>query len=460
LAHAHAHETALQPEKLTVGPVAARLGIPGLLVGIIALVLAAWIGLRHPGDEQMVNHFFYSYLTSFSFFMAITLGALLFVLIQHLTRAGWSVTVRRLAEGLSLNMFLLVLLLLVFFIPVNGENGVWRMFEWLHPDVVAYDEILTAKRGYLNPQFFAIRIALYFVFFTALAWYYANKSRQQDISGDPKISIKLDKLGTVLTILFGYSLTSFAFDWIMSLNPHWFSTIFGVYYFAGAFLSALATIVLLALSLQKRGLLGRAVTHEHYHDLGKLMFAFTFFWGYIAFAQYMLIWYSDIPEETQFFIPRQIGHWGSISLLLLFVHVLIPFPGLLSRHVKRRNRVLAFWSVWTLCACALDQFWLVIPNEWTSRIPEEVGNARMTLPSALPMLVDTHHHIYQLSPAHQGFAQMMYYPLQAGPVLVTALCFVGIGGLYLFSTMLALRGKPLVPVRDPRLDEALNFENL
>ena len=122
-------------------------------------------------------------------------------------------------------------------------------------------------------------------------------------------------------ILFGFSLTAFAFDWIMALNPHWFSTIFGVYYFAGALLSALSAIVLLSLALQKRGLIGDVVNHEHYHDLGKLMFAFTFFWGYIAFAQYMLIWYANLPEETQFYIPRQIGYWCALittALVLLF----------------------------------------------------------------------------------------------------------------------------------------------
>jgi hypothetical protein len=461
---AHAHVRTLSRERLDLGNVGSRLGIPGLLVGVIALVLAFWIGLgRHREGElaqEWIKHFFHAYLTAYSFFMAITLGSLAFVLIHYLARAGWSVTVRRLAEGLSLNMFLMVLLLIPFFIPVGGQNGVHWLFHWLHQDAVAADEILQSKQGYLNPQFFGIRIGLYFALWCFLAWFYASRSAQQDHTGNPRTSLVLERLGAPAMILFGFSLTAFAFDWVMSLNPHWFSTIFGVYYFAGAMLSAFSAIVLLTLSLQKRGLLGDAVSHEHLHDLGKWMFAFTFFWGYIAFSQYMLIWYANLPEETQFYIPRQIQPWASISLLLLIVHLLIPVPGLMSRHVKRKNRVLAFWAVWSLCACALDQFWLVIPNQWINEIPARVGNAHMPLQAALPLIVESRHNIYHLKAEHADFAHAVNFPLHAETLLLTVLCLVGIGGLYLFSTMLALRNKPLVPTKDPRLAESLAFENI
>jgi hypothetical protein len=389
--------------------------------------------------------------------MALTLGALIFVLIQHATRAGWSVTVRRVAEGLSLNMFLMVLLLLPMFIPYNGVQGIRILLPWLDVDKVNADELLHSKWVYLHPVFFAIRIGVCFVFWCWLAWYYSEKSREQDRTGDVRTTVRLDWLSAPMIIAFGFTLTSFAFDWIMALNPYWFSTIFGVYYFAGAILSALSAIVLLSLSLQKRGLLGNAVNHEHYHDLGKLMFAFTFFWGYIAFAQYMLIWYANMPDETQFFVPREMNEWASISLLLLNVHLLIPFPGLLSRHVKRRNRVLAFWGVWSLCACALDQYWLVVPNEWINRIPAQVGNPAMPIANALPLISDPHN-IYQIT--NGEVARLAGYALTPLPIVVTALCFVGLGGLYMFGTMLALRNRPLVPLRDPRLSESLAFENI
>jgi hypothetical protein len=250
------------------------------------------------------------------------------------------------------------------------------------------------------------------------------------------------------------------FDWVMSLNPYWFSTMFGVYFFAGSMLSMFAAIVLLSQYLKNRGLIGDAVNTEHYHDLGKWMFAFTFFWGYIAFGQYMLIWYANIPEETQFFIPRQMGVYASLSLLLLIVHLVIPFPGLLSRHVKRRNGVIAFWAVWSLCACMLDAWYMVVPNEWINQIPAAVGHPTMPIANALPLLAESTQNMYTVSARHQDFVETMNYPLQAGSLLVTALCVVGIGGLYVFSTMLALRGRSLVPQRDPRLPEALAFENM
>ncbi len=448
---AHAHTPSLEHDKLHVGAVASRLGIPGLLVGILALGLAAWIGLTH---DEMRSHFFHSYLAAYSFFLAITLGSLAFVIIQHLARAGWSVTVRRLAERLGLNMFLMAILIL----PLLA--GLRELYHWMFQSGRPDEAEALLNTGFLNPTFFTIRIIAYFAIWCFVAWFYASKSARQDQSGDTRTTRILELTGAPVIVLFGFSLTGFAFDWIMSLNPHWFSTIFGVYFFAGCMLSGLSTMVLLSLSLKKRGLIGGAINHDHYHDLGKLMFAFTFFWGYIAFSQYMLIWYANLPEETQFYSPRQIGVWATITLTLLFVHLIIPFPGLLSRHVKRKNAVLAFWSVWSLLACALDIYWLVIPNQWINRIPYEVGDPHLPLQEALPLLVGGTRDIYTLNPAHASFMEQITYPLQALPVLVTILCFIGIGGLYIFSTMLALRGQPLVPLKDPRLAESLAFENV
>jgi len=459
---AHAQLT-LPQDKLDIGGLAARLGLPALLVGILALALAAGISFSMPPAyagqyTDLTTHFFHAYLAAYVFFMAITLGALAFVIIQHLTRAGWSVTVRRVAEGLILNFYLLVMLAFPFFIKVHGNDGVHRLFpHWFFPASRQHDEILLAKWGYLNPQFFALRMGVYFVVWCLLAWFYSTQSARQDHDGNPRTTLLQERLSAPAIIVYAFSLTAFIIDWVMALNPHWFSTIFGVYFFAGCMLSGFAALVLLLLTLQQRGLIGHAVNDEHYHDLGKFMFAFTFFWGYIAFSQYMLIWYANMPEETQFYIPRQWESWASVSLLLLIVHLLIPFPGLLSRQVKRQNGVLAFWAVWSLAACALDVCWLVLPSQWINRVPEMAGDERMLLPGALAKLADTHD-IYKV--ANPDFAQAVNFPLTPLPLAITALCFVGLGGLYVFSTMLALRGKPLVPVRDPRLNEALAFENI
>jgi hypothetical protein len=200
----------------------------------------------------------------------------------------------------------------------------------------------------------------------------------------------------------------------MSLNPRWFSTIFGVYYFSGAVVGFLAAVILLAMSLQAGGRLEASITVEHYHDLGKLLFAFVIFWGYIAFSQYLLIWYANIPEETDWYLVRQAGGWATVSLVLLFVHLLIPFFGLLSREVKRRKALLGFWAVWLLVAHWIDLYWLVMPS---------------------------------VAPA-------------APPLRATDIgCLLGIGCLYLAAIFHAADGRALVPVGDPRLAESLAFEN-
>jgi hypothetical protein len=462
---AHGHAT-LEQDKLAIGGVAARLGIPALFVGAVALAAAAYNAFHTAplGEAQdLTTHFFHAYLAAYTFFMAITLGSLAFVMIQHLTRAGWSVTVRRVAEGLALNVFLLIILTVPFFIPVNGVDGVHRLFpHWFMPTSMQEDDMLLAKSGYLNPKFFAIRMGVYFLVWSLLAWFYSAKSAEQDRDGNPRTTVLMERVSMPAMIFFAFSLTSFIIDWVMALNPHWFSTIFGVYYFAGCMLSALSTITLVVITLQKRDLVGKAVSTEHFHDLGKLMFAFTFFWGYIAFSQYMLIWYANMPEETQFYVPRQWEHWASFSLMLLIVHLVIPFPGLLSRHGKRKNAVLAFWAVWSLCACALDICWLVLPSQWISQVGAFAqgaghGSEHQYLPNAMANFADRHD-IYHVT--NRQLAEAINYPLTIQPITITILCFIGIGGLYIFSTMLALRGKSLVPTKDPRLAEALAFENI
>ncbi len=444
----------LEPHRLSLGTTGAGLAIAGLFVGAAALGVAAYYGLT---DAAMQKHFYHSYLFAFCFFLTITLGALFFVIVHHLSRAGWSVTLRRIAEGLSMNSFLMLILAL----PLLAMVG--ELYHWSHPEAVAHDPILKGKSAYLNVQFFHIRLAAYFIIWCGLAWFFRAQSVKQDRDGNPQRSLLMEKVAAPAILLFGFSITFFAFDWIKGLNAHWFSTIFGVYFFAGCFLSFVSLTVLISLWLKKRGLLGHAVNGEHIHDLGKWMFAFTFFWGYIAFSQYMLIWYANIPEETQFYIPRQLSMWGSLTVILLLVHLLIPFPGLLSRHSKRWTSVLAFWAVWQLCAHAIDLYWLIIPNQWINEIPATVTHdhhTSMPLQVALPQLVESTHSIYTLNPQYASFLDRINYNFQTGPLAITLLCFIGMGGLYLFSTVFALRGKSLVPLKDPRLPEALQFENM
>ena len=218
---AHRHEVTLQPSKLTLGPVGTRTGIAGLLVGVIALGAAALLGLKE-GPARV--HFFHSYLFAFSVFLVISFGSLAYVMIHYLARVGWSVSIRRLAEALSLNMFLLAILVL----PLLA--GMHDLFpRWFDEHSRHVDDALRDKSGYLNPTFFFIRLVAYFAIWGGLAAFFAGKSKQQDRTGDPKISTLMERVAMPGMWLFAFSLTGFAFDWIMSLNPYWFSTMFGVF---------------------------------------------------------------------------------------------------------------------------------------------------------------------------------------------------------------------------------------
>jgi hypothetical protein len=262
-------------------------------------------------------------------------------------------------------------------------------------------------------------------------------------------------------IAFALTVTFASIDLLMSLNPHWFSTIFGVYFFTGCVLAGLISIALLAFWLQANGRLGNAVSKEHYHDLGKLAFAFVFFWGYIAFSQYLLIWYANLPEETQFYMPRQIGPWAFVSILLVLCHLFIPFVGLLSRHAKRRRIVLAFWAIWLLAAHWLDLFWLIMPSVFIQKIPQAVGLAPdAPLPEALKLLLASPQSVYQVAEKHQAFMSVIESPLQPSALFVVLGMTAWMGGLYLINTARLLNKAPLIPVGDPRLAESLAFENV
>lgn len=358
--------------------------------------------------EEGSRHFYHTYLTSYMFYLSLSLGALAFVMTQHLTRAGWSVVVRRISEIVAA----VIPLFIVLFIPIL--LGLGDLYSWSDPTLVQNDHLLQVKKPYLNITFFLLRFILYFSIWWGLAYFLFSRSVRQDESGDPRLTIQMEKVSAPGMLLFFITLSFAAFDWMMSLEPHWYSTIYGVYFFSGSVLGFLAFFIIVVFLLQKQGCLVHAITIEHYHDLGKLLFAFVFFWGYIAFSQYMLIWYGNIPEETMWYQLRQEGGWFWVSMLLLFGHLLIPFMGLLSRYPKRRKSFLFFWAVWLFMMHYVDIYWLVMPH---------------------------------------------YRELQVPFHLVDAGCFLGMGGVFIAGLAFIARGCSLVPAKDPRLGESLTFEN-
>ncbi|MCP4898024.1 MAG: quinol:cytochrome C oxidoreductase [bacterium] len=375
------------------------------LVGVLGVAGALALSLS---QEHGIERLLETYLVSFSFFLSLSLGALFFVLLQHVTRAGWSVVVRRIAEGLAANIWLMALLV----IPVI--LGVHHLYHWSHEEVVAADAILSGKSSFLNLPFFVVRLVIYFSVWSVLARYFFRGSTQQDSHGEVAATITMERRSAPGMILFALSLNFAAFDLLMSLDPHWFSTIFGVYFFASSVVCFFAFMPIVLVLLQRTGRLQRAVTTEHYHDIGKMLFAFVVFWAYIAFSQYMLIWYGNIPEETGWFLKRQTNGWVAMSLVLLFGHFIIPFLALISRHVKRRPVLLALGGVWMLVMHWLDLYWLVMPE----------------------------------------FSE-------SGPVFgaLDLLVFCGLGGVYVCGATWLLKKHSLVPERDPRLAESLAFEN-
>lgn len=330
-----------------------RAGTVKMLGGALAVL---GIGLSIAGAAADSHRFAFSYLTGFMFVLTLALGGLFFILIQHVTRAGWSPAPRRQAEWLA---SLLPVCALLFLPVVFFSHDLYH--HWMG-EQAAQDEILVGKSAYLNPTFFYIRAVIYFVVWSALGWYFTRLSRQQDESGDPEITNRMQAAAPVAILLTALTLTFAAFDWLMSLDPHWFSTIFGVYIFSGAFVGALAVMALITIALRSSGLAGAELTVEHQHDIGKLLFGFTVFWAYIAFSQFFLIWYANIPEETLWYGQRWEGGWKTLSYMLIFGHFWIPLVLLLSRHAKRSKLVLGIGATLLLAMHYVDMYWLVMPT--------------------------------------------------------------------------------------------------
>jgi hypothetical protein len=373
------------------------------VAGLLASVALAALG----GDGW--QRFFFSYLLSFSYLLTLALGALFFVILHHLTRAGWSVVVRRWAEAVAAVLPYLALAVVPIFV-----FGMPHLYHWARPEVVAADPLLRGKQPYLNLPFFAIRLVVYFGLWSLLSRFYFGRSLRQDATGDVQLTVQMERRSALAMVGFALTLTFASFDLLMSLDAHWFSTIFGVYVFAGSVVSFFALLTVLVFAAQRAGLVRHVVTVEHYHDLGKLLFAFTVFWAYIAFSQYMLIWYANLPEETEWLLRRQTHGWGWVGLLLLFGHFVVPFVMLLSRAPKRRPALVALAAAWMLLMHWVDLYWVVVP---------------------------------EASPAN------------AVPHLLDLTVLVGLGGVAIATVALLLRDRSLIPERDPRLAESMMFEN-
>ncbi len=381
-----------------------KLPLVGLVLGILGLGASIALGL---GDKEQ---FFFSYHVSYMYFLSIALGAFFFVIVQFAAKAGWSVLLRRIAENLAgiLPFFILLGIPLVL-----GSHTLFH--HWADETVRETDPFIVHKAPYLNEPFFYIRMAFYFVVWAVLSSIFRKKSVSQDTSGDRKTTRFLQNLSYPSIFLFALTITFASVDWIMSMDPHWYSTMFGVYYFSGSLVAIYASLIIVAMALQSHTGFGKVFNVEHFHDVGKLMFAQTAFWAYIAFSQFFLIWYANIPEETLFFKHRIEGSWMGVSVALAIGHFVIPFIFLLPSQMKRNKAVLLVGAVWMLLVHFLDIYWLIMP-------------------------VHQHHGMHI--------------------TVLDVTTFVGLGGLFLAIFGWYMKQAKIVPTKDPRLAESLAFENI
>jgi hypothetical protein len=365
--------------------------------GIIVSLIGAFVNR---------SQFAYSWLFAFTYFFTLCAGSLFWVLVHHAVDAEWSVVVRRVLE----NVAALLPVMILFFVPVLLCAPI--LFKWWTiPHGV--DAALDKKHAFLNIPFFLVRSGVYFTLLSGAALLLRGLSIRQDGDGNTAHTVLMRKLAVAGIPCFAISLTFAAFDWLMGLDYHWFSTMWGVYIFAGAAGASMSMLVLIVTALRSKGYL-QFVTMEHYHIMGKLMLAFCVFWAYIGFSQYMLIWYANIPEETSYFIRRNIESWNVMSIFLVVFRFFVPFGLLLLQGTKKNPKWLCIVAGWLVFMQMIDIYVVV-----------------------MPML------------HHEGFA----------PHILDLAALLAIGPLLAFIFLRGLGKNSLFPMRDPRLPESLRLTN-
>lgn len=324
-----------------------NIGLALLVTGIIILIANYIID---PHRAAFNNLLIYVFLVS------LGVGSLAFVIVEYITGTIWSVPIRRIAEFMGGIIYILP------FIAIPLLFNLHSIFHWTHEEAVQSDKILQGKAHYLNTGFFTVR-TIGFILIWGIFYYLINRnSKKQDITKDQKLTQKNIYLSGGFIPVFIISITVTAIDWLMSIEPHWFSTIFGFYYFSGTVISTLALLTIIVVTLNEKGYLVKGITTEHYYSLGALMFAFVNFWAYIAFSQFLLIWYANLPEETFWMIMRWEGSWKYFTIAFIFIHFVIPYFALVSQPSKMNPKRLVQISALLLVAHFMDMYWLSFPT--------------------------------------------------------------------------------------------------
>ena len=372
----------------------AALAVVGLGVGVVGAI-------TEPAQ------FSFSFLFAFAFYFTLCAGCFFWTIVHHATDADWSVVVRRQME----NIGSLLAVMALFFITIVVLRH--HLYEWMNIRP-GQDHHLDTKRAYLNWNFFLIRAIFFFSFFIIATQAFRRFSVRQDKDGNPRFTLMMRKGAFICLPFFALCLTFGACDWLMSLNYKWFSTMWGVYIFAGTAGSSMSLLVLVITALRNAGYLQGMVTEEHYHVMGKWMLTFTVFWAYIGFSQYMLIWYANMPEETQYFLVRNTESWWWLSTLLVVGRFFGPFALLLLQGIKRQPRRLCVVAAWILCMQMLDMYIIILPALHGTGVHLSIWD---------------------------------FVPL------------ISIGATLAFVYLRIVGRTSVFPVRDPRLIESINYKN-
>jgi hypothetical protein len=423
--HNHDHEEPqvaarreLDVNTLTPGPGFGALARNALwfvgIVGIVVVIVGAFGGGSDEAKQHTAQqHALTSYHMGFLYALGLALGALGLQMIFQQFNAGWSAVVRRTAETFaSLFWVVFILFLPIAIIELAGQRGL--VFSWMDP-ANHNDQIYEEKAAWLNPMGWGVRAGVYFLIWGTLGGTLYRLSRKQDQTGDRWLTARARFISSFGLLAFALSTAFASFDWLMGMDYHWFSTMFGVYFFAGSTVSCLAITIIILTSLRISGRLGKTFTQEHQHDLGKLLFAFTVFWAYVTFAQYFLIWYSNVPEETAFYNLRNDGNYKLIFQMLCFGHFLLPFVVLLVRPIKRNPHTLRVVALWMVVMHAVDLVYIARPI------------------------------VSKVTPGTEVWVDIAGI---AGPVC-----------LFLGFVVWKMGKAPLVPLKDPRLQEVLAHKN-
>ncbi|MGB1102383.1 MAG: quinol:cytochrome C oxidoreductase [Crocinitomicaceae bacterium] len=337
-------------------------------VGVLAFIIGV---VQNSGTDQFMTRLFSNLLIDGFFFFAIGLGALFFLALQYATETGWSVAIKRVVEGVASYVLVGAGVLLVLFLIFTFTDGGWfgaevhghrvgHIYEWMDHHVVESDAIIAGKAPFLTKWFFWVVTIIYM---TTYIWFYKGfrkRSLQEDIEGGTKIHYKNFAKGALFLVLFGYFSSTSSWHWLMSLDPHWFSTLYGWYVFGGMWCTAMVTIMLVVLYLKRKGHL-QVVNDSHIHDIGKWVFALSFLWSYLFFSQFMLYWYADIPEEVIYYVER-IENYKYIYWGMFMINFIVPMLLLMSDSAKKNAGILMTVCIIIILGHWADVYMLVTPG--------------------------------------------------------------------------------------------------